>query len=421
MKPTLSRILAASALALAACLAAAAPGALAAQRVVEFPLPADHAAPNAITTGPDGALWAPDGSLGVVWRITPAGKIRSFEVGGLPTSIASAHGALWITDGDRDQIIRLTPDGATTSYKLPTAGAFPIGIVEGPDGALWFTEGRSDKIGRLALDGSITEYAIPTAGAFARDIAVGPDGALWFTEQSADKVGRITTAGEVTEFPLAPGTLPGAIVGGPDGALWFAQRNLNSIARITTDGTITDEFPLKTADADPSALEVGPDGALWIAQRSADSIARMTPDGAVTREIRVRGGGPDDLATGPDGRLWFPQGNPGQVGRLDIGFDPPVTAEGVTFKAPAFTPVTRTVATFRDADPNAQPGDYTATIAWGDGTRSAGTVQRTADGGFAVRGHHTYLVTGTRKVTVRITDGIGNGLDARAEGWAIVT
>ena len=116
-----------------------------------------------------------------------------------------------------------------------------------------------------------------------------------------------------------------------------------------------------------------------------------------------------------------PAGQPRTIGRLDIGFDPPVTAEGVTFTAPAYTPVTRTVATFQDADPNAQPGDYTATIAWGDGTRAAGTVHRTTDGGFAVRGRHTYLARGTRKVTVRITDGIGNGLDARAEGWAIVT
>ena len=291
--------------------------------------------------------------------------------------------------------------------------------MEGPDGALWFTEGHGNKIGRLALDGSITEYAIPTAGAFARDIVVGPDGALWFTEQSSDKVGRVTTAGEITEFPLAPGALPGAIVAGPDGALWFAQRNSNSIARMTTAGVITDEFPLQTANADPSGLEVGPDGALWIAQDSADSIARMTLDGTVTREFRVPRR-PGDLATGPDGRLWFPQSDAGQVGRLDLGFDPPITAEGVTFKAPAHTPVTRTVATFRDADPNAQPGDYAVTIAWGDGTRSAGTVRRTADGIFAVRGHHTYIATGTRKVTVSITDGVG-GLDARVESWAIVS
>ena len=129
---------------------------------------------------------------------------------------------------------------------------------------------------------------------------------------------------------------------------------------------------------------------------------------------------------GGRGTLALPRDGPrdadlGEAGRLDIGFGPPVTAEGVTFKAPAFTPVTRTVATFQDADPSAQPGDYTATIAWGDGTRSAGTVRRTTDGGYAVRGRHTYRVTGTREVTVRITDGTGNGVDARAKSWAIVT
>ena len=399
----------------------AVPSAQAGERVREYALPAEFAVPNDITAGPDGALWAPDGSLGVVWRITTSGRISSFETGVQPAGIASAHGALWVTDASGDKIVRLALDGTTTDYPLPRRDSFPIGIVEGSDGALWFTEGRGDKIGRLALDGTITEYPIPTRGAFAGDIARGPDGNVWFTEQVGDKIGRVTPSGEVTEFPLAAGTLPGPIVAGPDGAMWFTERNTNAIARITTAGEITDEFPLPTEFADPGGLVAGPDGALWIAQRDAGTIARMTLDGTVTREFRVPSGAMDSLTNGPDGALWFTQGSIGQIGRLDIGFDPPVTATGTTFSARAFVSKTHTVATFRDADPNARPADYAVTIRWGDGSRSAGTVRRAAGGGFEVRGRHAFFATGTRRVVVRITDGVGKGLDAKAQSTAIVS
>ena len=418
MKLPFRRTLAALALMFAAWLTTGATAAVAGPPVTEFPLPAEFTSPNSITTGPDGALWAPDGSLGRVWRTTPKGTIRSYDVGGLPIGIASAHGALWVTDGDRHQILRLTTDGKTKPYPVPTPGAFPVGIVEGPDGALWFAEGRGDKIGRLALDGTITEYAIPTPGAFATDIAVGPDGALWFTEQVGDKVGRITTSGKVTEFPLPPGTLPGTIVAGPDGALWFAERNMAAINRMSTAGKILDRFPLPDADANPTGLAFGLDGLLYVAQHSADSIARMTLAGEVTRSFRVPSGSPDHLANGPDGALWFVQ-NDG-LGRLDIGADPAVTAAGTTFHARALLPFTRTVATFEDADPNARPSDYDVSIAWGDGTRSDGVVRRAATGEFEVRGRHLFLKPRTRQVVVTIDDGVGEGPDARVESTAII-
>lgn len=406
--------------ALALALAFAAAPAQAGPRVVEYPLPAEFAVPNDIAAGPDGALWATDGSLGVVWRITTGGKISSYKVGSQPAGITVADGVMWIADASGNRITRVTTDGASTPYPVPTPGGFPTSIVQGPDGAIWFTEARGDKIGRLAADGTFTEFPLPTRSAFAGDIMAGPDGALWFSEAGADKVGRITTAGEITEFPLPAGTLPGPIVTGPDGALYLAERNTNAIARMTTAGVVTDEFPLATEFADPFDLLAGPDGKLYVAQLSGDSIARMTFGGVVEREFRLPSGRPDALTLGPDGAIWFSEGSLGQLGRLDIRFDPPVTAAGVTFHARAFVPATRTVATFTDADPNARPGDYAATIAWGDGTRSGGTVRRAPDGTFEVRGRHTYFRAKTFRVVVRITDGVGHGVDARVESEAVV-
>src|SRR3954451_11080901 len=229
-----------------ATLAVALPStALAKPHAKEFPLE-QFAVPADITTGPDGALWAPDGSLGRLWRITTKGRITSVELGGNPAGVATGRdGALWVTDRTFGRIQRVTPRGLVTDYPLPTADAFPTGIVAGPDGALWFTETSADQIGRITTGGRITEYPLGTSGAFAADIVAGPDGALWFTEQTGDEIGRITTSGAVTEFALpTPDALPGPIAAGADGALWFAERNTNTIARITTAGAISEQFTL---------------------------------------------------------------------------------------------------------------------------------------------------------------------------------
>jgi len=61
------------------------------------------------------------------------------------------------------------------------------------------------------------------------------------------------------------------------------------------------------------------------------------------------------------------------------------------------------VATFSDADPAGTVGDYTATIDWGDGTTSTGTVA--AQGaGFVVTASHAFAALGNPLVKVAIAD-----------------
>ena len=78
--------------------------------------------------------------------------------------------------------------------------------------------------------------------------------------------------------------------------------------------------------------------------------------------------------------------------------DAPLTAAGLTlgvapspliYNYPAFT---GNVATFTDADPNGTVTDYTASINWGDGVITAGTVSAnpSVTGQFLVSGTHLY-------------------------------
>jgi len=61
------------------------------------------------------------------------------------------------------------------------------------------------------------------------------------------------------------------------------------------------------------------------------------------------------------------------------------------------------VAGFTDQDPGGVPTDYAATIDWGDGSRSSGTVTA-AGGGYSVSGTHTFARAGTFQVQTTVTD-----------------
>ena len=66
-------------------------------------------------------------------------------------------------------------------------------------------------------------------------------------------------------------------------------------------------------------------------------------------------------------------------------------------------PFSGTVATFTDADPGGVASDYTASIAWGDGTTTSGTVAAGSTG-FVVNGSHSFTVLGPETATITITD-----------------
>jgi hypothetical protein len=80
-----------------------------------------------------------------------------------------------------------------------------------------------------------------------------------------------------------------------------------------------------------------------------------------------------------------------------------ITATGKSISATEGRAFTATVATFTDGDTFATAAEYSATIVWGDGSSSAGTITG-GSGTFSVAGGHTYAEEGTNNVTVTITD-----------------
>jgi hypothetical protein len=96
--------------------------------------------------------------------------------------------------------------------------------------------------------------------------------------------------------------------------------------------------------------------------------------------------------------------------------DAKLTAAGTTLSGAEGRSVSGTVATFTDANLIATPGDFAASINWGDGQTTTGTVFRDSAGHFHVAGSHAYVEQSfgyTVKVTIK--DGVSS---AQATGLA---
>jgi streptogramin lyase len=336
------------------------------------------ATPQAITAGPDGALWFTFANVqGEVGRITTAGVVTEFAVpeippptgspagtAGTPLTLlgitAGPDGALWF--GTASAVVgRITKAGVVTEFPTPGHPEGSI-ITTGPNGNLWFTGTRASgpatcEICMLTPTGVFTAIAQP-AGTYQSlgGLTLGPDGNVWFTEKEKGTtagqqpaVGEINASGVTKLFPIPLSTTldpnrgvdadPGSITTGPDGALWFTDNA--GIGRITTDGTVT-QFPLTTPGAIPSNITSGPGGALWFTQLGATdangnsswSIGEIATTGAITvyplaavsndASWEPVGG----ITEGPDGNLWFTENLPGPHGATSKPVIGRITASG---------------------------------------------------------------------------------------------
>jgi hypothetical protein len=97
-------------------------------------------------------------------------------------------------------------------------------------------------------------------------------------------------------------------------------------------------------------------------------------------------------------------------GALQV-YDPQPQAAGNSFSAVEGQRVGQeTLATFTDPG-NGSASEFTATIGWGDGTTSTGSVQPSSGGGFAVLGSgHAYADDGSYQLTVTINDRDGSSV-----------
>jgi Bacterial Ig-like domain len=68
------------------------------------------------------------------------------------------------------------------------------------------------------------------------------------------------------------------------------------------------------------------------------------------------------------------------------------------------TPFSGAVGSFTSTSASAVPGDFSASILWGDGTTSSGTIASVLGSGFTISGGHTYAHSGSFPLSITVQD-----------------
>jgi streptogramin lyase len=303
---------------------------------------------NDIAEGPDGNLWATEGTGNRIARVSLAGTVTEFATGLSPMSTpnwitAGPDGNVWFTEMTGNHVGRITPQGAITEFFTGITSSSPQQIITGPDQNLWFMErGTPSKLARLnPASGHIDEYPLPTAASAGTGIAVGPDGNLWITESA--NPGRIAravvsqlvpnTSSGITEVAVGgvttgftANTQPFGIAAGADGSMWITESFGAKVLRLTTGANMTaTEFSVPAPTGFLNVIIPGPDGNLWLPDQGSPNarIVQLNPLTGVfnTFSAGLTGNSiPDGLALAPDGNIWFVElRDPGRIGTVGTG------------------------------------------------------------------------------------------------------
>ena len=290
---------------------------------------------------------------------------------------------------------------------FPGTGPCPAGW---SFGCLWDT--RSYDVSSTLAAGDTAATAKITTGEdcvtwVAQALATGPTAAFANAGYAAAGVGlrdqgsgTITLAGIPAGAYIARAYLFWSIINpsDPGGAM-----SINGHAAVS-----------QLAGTDVSPCWPAPGSSQTIFDYSANVTPFVTGNGAYTLS-----GYPTGLTGGQD--PWANMNaSPFMEGASLVVFFGQMTSTGTPVAATEGLPFSGPVATFTEADASAPAAQFSATIDWGDGATSAGTVSGPAGGPFTVSGTRTYADEGSFPVKVTIVDNVNSSNTTTASTTATV-
>jgi hypothetical protein len=292
------------------------------------------------------------------------------------------------------------PKGASGSYLTVVSSSLTSGLAVGPQ------EGDSVGDGNIftAFEGpwcaSITAENVEKTSGFVEATAQTPSGGLiiyegedfWFTFGPTEHLRLVFD--DMLEQSWAPAGLPCTI---PASGITLEPTSQTHAAggMATVTAKVTD-IEGKAIKGEEVSFEVtsGPNaGVTGSATTNSSGEATFTYTGSFSA------GTDSVVATFIDSLKNKHTSNTVQV----IWEDPKISAKGQNLSGTEGVEASGTVATFTDPDTSATAGEYSASIEWGDGGSSSGTVSGSG-GSFSVSGGHTYADEGTHPIAVKITD-----------------
>jgi Domain of unknown function (DUF4214) len=187
-------------------------------------------------------------------------------------------------------------------------------------------------------------------------------------------------------------------------------------SRLVSNGSLNSPWGLALAPANFGALS----GDLLVGNFGDGKINAFDPNtGASLGTLNGPNGQPitidslwgltfgNGVTAGSTNTLYFTAGvgseSEGLFGSLSVNTQNPLTGNGSNVVATRGQVFTGVVGTFTALDGTATSGEFSATINWGDGTTSPGTVAVNNNGGFEVMGTHTYATAGIDSISVMVT------------------
>ena len=394
--------------------------------ITEFHTPTADSNPLGLAVGPDSNLWFAESAGGAIGKITVAGKITEYAVDSLDLSsldgiVGGPDGKVWFIAYDNNgngSLDSITSNGHVATFSLTDD---PTSLAAGPDGNLWVGT-DSGNIDRVTVDGKVTTFAIPDSGN-VNTIVAGADGNLYFSLDGNNQLGKITTAGVVSEFTFPNDAAQNA--NGPidmagltpdsNGTIWFVDQTnpqvgsvslSNALLATSNDVTVTAGTPSTATFASFTDFAGGTDPSAYTATISIDGAT------AVNATISANANGGFDVAYNNDWAMGSSTFNvtitdnsdatriATATGSLTINA-PTATGVGVAVTATSGQTFSGTVATFTGLAMNSL-SSYSASIDWGDGQTTVGTITVNSTGGVDITGANTYADAGSYTITTTL-------------------
>lgn len=331
-----------------------------------------------VSMAPDGeavAVWNSNNEDGNAWGV----YAQQYTENGVPDPLSASGTTIDATEGQRFT-------GVVASFTDPDL----LGTPSDYSATITWGDGNSSA-GTITATGA-GSYNVTGTNTYLEA------GAYPITVTIDDLIGDSTTAHSTAHVADAALTAHGVPISATEGTPFSGLV-----------ATFTDANPYATT-ADFSASITWGDG--------QSSVGTITPGGGGSFNVSgnntyVKAGSYDVTVT-----ILDVGGRNARATSVATVADAALQATGETITAPAGTPFTGVVATFTDGNPFATSSDFTATIDWGDGTTTSGSVRSASGGGFQVSGTHTYTQVETFAYSVFIQD--INGGQATAGGTANV-
>lgn len=223
----------------------------------------------------------------------------------------------------------LADENFLVEYPVPRANGQPRNIVVESPGRVWFTLPGANAIGRLVVTTStnftFTIFDVPTAASEPYDLAF--DGTyIWFTEKAGNKIGRLTVAnGNIVEYPVpTANSQPTGIDVAPNGKVWFVQKTGNKIASFDPTNSQFSETPYTRSGGQLEDVAVESATKIWFTAPGVNRAVQFVTTNSSFVEVVVSDFGVPPypaatIAMGQDGAPWIAAETKDLVGRFTPG------------------------------------------------------------------------------------------------------